>query len=192
MFTLIGLLTVLPDGTKLPSLVILPRKRQLTAAGYPANCPRDKHIYPNMATRKLAALTYVPVNRVIDTFELLVDDIPDVLRPVLDYVDNTYIGRLQRRGRCQPRFAHAFRNVYDRVVDGVPRANNAVEGFHNHMQSSVMSCHPNIWAFIKVLQLEQRLNDQRCTHHPDDCWSTTSTPAPPVQRISSTHHSHCV
>ena len=84
-----------------------------------------------MTTRKLPEMAYVPVNRVIDTFELLVDDIPDVIRPVL----------------------------YDRVADVLPRTNNAVEGFHNHMQSSVMSCHPNIWAFIKMLQLEQGVND---------------------------------
>ena len=47
------------------------------------------------------------------------------------------------------------------------------------MQSSVMSCHPNILAFIKVLQLEQGLNDVHITQ------MIAGRPPPPQCRQSA-------
>ena len=104
-------------------------------------------------TRVLASETFV------DTFELLQQQVPPELEPIADYVEDNYIGRPQRRGRRPPRFPIDFWNIHDRIADGLPRTNNSVEGFHRHIQASILCCHPNIWTFLKVLQKEQALNE---------------------------------
>ena len=52
---------------------------------------------------------------------------------VLNYFKDTHIGNIGRPTRCGPRrgvtFPVTMWNVYDRVNDGLPRTNNAVEGW---------------------------------------------------------------
>jgi hypothetical protein len=38
----------------------------------------------------------------------------------------------------------------------VPRSNNAVEGWHYKMNSSLSGSHPSVWTCIEKLQAEQK------------------------------------
>ena len=104
--------------------------------------------------RKSAALVFVPEAEVVRVFEELVDSLPEALQPITDYLEDTYIGRLGRRQRRQPRFAITLWNMYERTVQELPRTNNAIEGYHQHLQSAVLCHQPNIWRFLEVLQRE--------------------------------------
>ena len=75
---------------------------------------------------------------------------------VLDYVEDTYIGR-QRRGRpCDiPMFPIQIWNMYDRTFAQLPRSNNNVEGWYKRFQTTCGCVHPNIWKFINILQNEE-------------------------------------
>ncbi|XP_008189202.1 uncharacterized protein LOC103311386 [Acyrthosiphon pisum] len=88
--------------------------------------------------RKLPSLAYVPENKVIESYEKLLDtkyfiENDELLSPILNYFDDTWIGHL-------------------------PRTNNAVEGWHNCFTSILNQCHPSIWKFILALKKEENTN----------------------------------
>ena len=130
----------------------------------------------SLSIRMLAALAFVPVNDIVHAFEELSDIMPEDARPIVDYFEDTYIGRVQRRGRRLPLFPHAMWNVKERVDHGLPRTNNHLEGWHRHMASNVGAYHPNFWRFLKVLQREQALNEVTITQ------MLAGEPAPPQRR----------
>ncbi|CAF1078677.1 unnamed protein product [Brachionus calyciflorus] len=45
-------------------------------------------------------------------------------------------------------------NVFDRTIDGMPRTNNNLEGWHNAFQSGLKS-HPHLLKLIDHLRMEQ-------------------------------------
>ena len=50
---------------------------------------------------------------------------------VIDYFEDTYIGRLRPGGhRRAPLFDLALWNMYEQTIGDLPRTNNAVEGWH--------------------------------------------------------------
>lgn len=53
------------------------------------------------------------------------------------------------------RYPISLWNIYQRVVDGLPRTNNAVEGWHNAFRQSVGCAHPTVTTLISHLQMEQ-------------------------------------
>ena len=61
--------------------------------------------------------------------------------------------------RAPPKYAHGLWNVEERLIDGLPRTNNNVVGWHRHMQSAVACQHPNLWKFLQVLKKEQGVNN---------------------------------
>ncbi|XP_042212508.1 uncharacterized protein LOC121875325 [Homarus americanus] len=103
------------------------------------------------------ALAFIPQGEVIDAFEILQETMPPEADPAIDYFEDTYIGRQCRHYRRTPRFPVSMWNVYDRVDEDLPRTNNSLEGWHNHMQANITSFHPNIWKFLEVLKMEQAL-----------------------------------
>ena len=114
----------------------------------------------SLKIRMLAALAFVPVDDIVESFEHLAASMPDETQPITDYFEDTYIGRLQRHGRRQPPFAHTMWSVHNRVEEGLPRTNNHVEGWHRRMQSNVGAHHPSIWHFLNVfVRREQSPNE---------------------------------
>ena len=77
---------------------------------------------------------------------------------VLDYFEDTYIGR-QRRGRPRdiPMFPAEIWGTYDRTVNQLPRTNNHLEAWHKRFQNTCGFSHPNIWKFLNVLKNEESL-----------------------------------
>jgi len=108
----------------------------------------------------ISGLAFVPPADVAQSFEELSDYLPDRLQPVLDYVEDNYIGRINRRGvRRTATFEIGLWNMYDRVVTDRARTTNAVEAWHRGIQSLLSEIHPTVWKFINRLRRYQKLKD---------------------------------
>lgn len=83
--------------------------------------------------RLLAALAYVPVSKVVDGFQKLVEsdyyqEHEEILQPLLDYFEDTWIGRMVRNRRRAPKFPLILWNCYEATKNGLPKTNNSIEG----------------------------------------------------------------
>ena len=98
--------------------------------------------------RMLPALAFLPAGDVIEGFEELVDTIRvlynDVADDLLQYFEDTYIGRYRRNApRRPPLFAINLWNMFNRT-------DSSLEGWHRSFQGHVSACHP---VFLKLLSL---------------------------------------
>ncbi|XP_076031961.1 uncharacterized protein LOC143019865 [Oratosquilla oratoria] len=110
--------------------------------------------------RMLPALAFVPPADVIDAFETLADEMPDELTPLLDYFEDNYVGRPNRRGvRRTPLFPIQLWNMHQRVLDEEDRTTNAVEAWHRGLPTFLGATHPTIWKFIKGIRRIQKTKD---------------------------------
>lgn len=105
--------------------------------------------------KMLLALSFVPVAHVAEAFSELVEQSPDGLDDINDYWEDNFIGRLQRRGRRNPRFDVKLWNMYDRVNGDLPRTNNSVEAWHLSFQQTVDCHHPSVYKLVEHLRKEQ-------------------------------------
>ena len=86
------------------------------------------------AVRCLAALSHVPVDDVVEAFELLVESMPPAehMDELVTYFEHTYIRGRRQRGRGEnygpPRFSIDLWNQRDAAADGIARTTNSVEG----------------------------------------------------------------
>ena len=77
---------------------------------------------------------------------------------VLDYFENTYIGRFLRNApRRPPLFPIELWNRFHRTADELSRTNNNIEAWRNSFQANVSSTHPTFWKFLDVLLREERI-----------------------------------
>ena len=112
--------------------------------------------------RMLQVLAFLPADDVIEGFEELVDTIrvlyDDVADDLLQYFEDTYIGRYRRNApRCPPLFAINLWNMFNRIDDKLPRTNNSVEGWHRSFQGHASACHSVFWKFLSVVQKEENM-----------------------------------
>ena len=106
--------------------------------------------------KMFVALAFIPAEYVIEAFETLSDDIEDALIPLFDYFEDTWIGRPGRHGiRRNPLFPIRVWSIFQRVIEGLPRTNNSIEGWHLTFQGTVGTNHPTIYKLIEATQLEQ-------------------------------------
>ena len=78
--------------------------------------------------RMLAALAFVPEPDAMIAFEAVSEDFPLDGQAVIDYFEDTYIGRVRPGGhRRVPLFDLGLWNMYNQTLDDLPRTNNAVE-----------------------------------------------------------------
>ena len=98
----------------------------------------------------------VPEERVTDAFEELGEDMPEECQPVVDYFEDTYIGRphLRTRRRRPPTFPHSMGNMHQRSEEELPRTNNSVEGWHRRFSANIGCYNPNFWKFLSALKNE--------------------------------------
>ena len=86
----------------------------------------------------LAAVAFVPTTDVIRAFESLSENLPPdaPAQAIIDYFEDTYIGRFRPGGqRRDPLFPITVWNMYKQTLQGLPRTNNAVEGWHRSFQA---------------------------------------------------------
>ena len=79
---------------------------------------------------KMIYLAFVPVDDVIFAFEALRKEDPsEEFQSPSDYFEDTYIGACRQNRRVKPKFDIADWNVFNRVLSGEPRTNNALEAW---------------------------------------------------------------
>ncbi|KII66562.1 hypothetical protein RF11_16024 [Thelohanellus kitauei] len=79
----------------------------------------------------------------------------------LMYFEDTFIGGFSRQGRLNPLFNITLWNQRNRVMNSLPTTNNNIEGWHRAFSSIVSAHHPNIFAFLSALKLENSLTDHK-------------------------------
>ncbi|CAF4396253.1 unnamed protein product [Rotaria sp. Silwood2] len=76
---------------------------------------------------------------------------------LLEYFEKTWVGQKKGRGirRTKPQFSIQTWNVYDRVLQDLPRSNNSIEGWHRAFNNRVSIKHPSITKLAKCILREQ-------------------------------------
>lgn len=109
-----------------------------------------------MKVRRMLALAFLPVDEVVRQFEIVIEDIKyRVLDPLILYFEDNFIGRLCGNRRLDPRFPVELWNQYDRVLNKLPRSNNAIEVWHNAFNNAVDIAHQTVENLAHKLQMEQ-------------------------------------
>ena len=119
--------------------------RRVQAAGLQSKYQNEDEF--SIKIRMIPALAFLPINNVVEAFETLEEVMPAEAQPILDYFEYTSIGRLRRRNRRAPWFPISMWNMHERVILDLPRTNNSIEGWHNHIQANVAAHHPNMEIF---------------------------------------------
>lgn len=120
----------------------------------------DAHF--SLSIRMLLALAFVPTELVYDVFGALVDEAvyPQEALPVVDYFEDTWLGRPSiRNSRRPPIFDLKMWSCFDRMQQGLPETNNAIEIWHRAFLHQVSANRPTIWTFLEALKREQSLNE---------------------------------
>ena len=114
--------------------------------------------------KQIAALAFIPPEDVPANYDRLMDtgffnDNDNLLQPLMAYVENTWIGGVDRRKkRREPMFAITLWNCYESVLTDLNKTNNC-EGFNNGFHSMLGATHPSIFKFIDGLKKQQALTD---------------------------------
>ncbi|CAF2794018.1 unnamed protein product [Rotaria sp. Silwood2] len=127
--------------------------RKMQELGLKTNYEQDPVFAHNV--NKIAALAFLDPNDVSQGFDDLYNALPQVLHPLLDYFEDTYVGRRRLQGRSKPMFEIDFWNMHQRTTDILMRTNNSVEAWHRRLSSITQCEHPNLWKFIECLQNEE-------------------------------------
>jgi hypothetical protein len=113
--------------------------------------------------RCLPALAFVPVDDVVEAFDLLADTMPDDIEHLAEltsFFEHTYVRGRRQRGptaRYAPAMFSPDRwNQHTAGVDGVARTTNAVEGWHHGLQSLFLCHHPTMWTFLTGLKMDMQ------------------------------------
>ncbi len=117
--------------------------------------------------RKLLALAFVPVDYVVNAFEELMKtnfyrNNEEVLDGIISYFEWNWVGKRLRSGnKRSPKHPISLLSQYDATLEGLPKTNSAIEGWHRAFSSLLSVHHPTIWKFIKALRKEQGLNETK-------------------------------
>ena len=105
----------------------------------------------------------MPEEDILDIFNTLADNFPplDRVDELLAYFELTYIqGRDRGHGRERgpARYPPPVWNHFSAPRNNIPRTTNAVEGFHNGLNSLFLSQHPSIWKLMDGLKKDISLH----------------------------------
>ncbi|RWS19252.1 uncharacterized protein B4U80_01510, partial [Leptotrombidium deliense] len=87
----------------------------------------------------------------------------ETLLPLIDYFELTWIGRSVGGStrRRPPRFPISVWNCYYAALEGLPRTNNSIEGWHRAFQSLISADHPSIWTCIEGFKKDYAINEMK-------------------------------
>ena len=106
----------------------------------------------NTPVRCIMALCLIPADDVVSAFDEILEnyELPDEL--VL-YMQKYYIGAPKTRNkRTTPEFKIEHWNVNERIMRGLPRSNNMLEGYHHAFHTLSGCSHPSIWKLIDTMK----------------------------------------
>lgn len=127
----------------------------------------DAIVYENYRTDEeyalllnyIGALAFVPVEDVEEGFDLVVSELPDKCNVIVDYFENTYIGRVARNRRRPALFPPALWNMHQRVLDDLPRTNNGCQGINDGLNRLTGAAHLTLSKIVDVFKLSNNLNE---------------------------------
>ena len=79
---------------------------------------------------KIAALAFLQLGDVNQGFDDLYGSLLSILELVLDYFEDTYIGRRLPNGRGTPRYPVNLWNMHQRTINNSMRTNKQAEAWH--------------------------------------------------------------
>lgn len=103
--------------------------------------------------KQLLALSFVPIRDVQFAFEIITEEYPEQLKPIVHYWESSYVGK--RINGIEPRFPIALWNMFERVSGNMPKNNNSLEAWHNSFQKALDCQHPSVFRLIDRLIKEQ-------------------------------------
>ncbi|KAL4088720.1 hypothetical protein QTP88_023804 [Uroleucon formosanum] len=115
----------------------------------------------SVMVKMIISLAFVPIEDLDVATDLLADDLPDDIVPLLEWFEEYYIGRKNRRkvGRRSPQFPPEIWNLYQRVLTNQNRTNNHAEAANRRLNIQMGVTNPTIWSFINCLKKIQTGRD---------------------------------
>ena len=113
----------------------------------------------------LEALAFVPVNFVERSFNIILEQniLPVQMQNFVDYFEDTWIGKFERRTRNPPMFPYTMWSCYSNIIHEMPVTNNIVEGWNRGFLSQMRSEKPSVWSFLDSIQREQTTTELKIT-----------------------------
>ena len=88
--------------------------------------------------KMLQAVAYLPTKYTTRGFEIVKENSPYSIQPLMDYFEQNYVGnfkKFSKTERVKPRFESKLWSVHERVKLNLPRTTNSVEAWHGAIQS---------------------------------------------------------
>ncbi|CAF2791713.1 unnamed protein product [Rotaria sp. Silwood2] len=104
---------------------------------------------------KIAALAFLHPNDISQGFDNLFNPFTPILHPLLNYFEDTYVGRNLAQGRSKSMFEIELWNMNQRTTDLLMHTNNSAEAWHRRLSSVIQCQHPTLWIFINNLKNEE-------------------------------------
>ena len=113
--------------------------------------------YFSFHLKYLPALAFLPAEDVITAYEEIIKmpffvENGTVLKPFVQYFQETWVGKKRRGRRTQPMFPVKLWNVREAVLEGIGKTNKTMEGFHRSLSSILNASYPSIWKLINALK----------------------------------------
>lgn len=114
-------------------------------------------LYLKMAT----ASAFIPIEDIDNALLSLSEKLPDDMQPILNWFEDNYVGRMNRRGngRRQSLSSHEMWNIYDRTLNQQDRTNIHAEAVHFRLQTELSMDHFTIWKLLDGLRKVQANRD---------------------------------
>ena len=113
-----------------------------------------------LKAKMIISLAYVPITKIDEYLEALASELPVELQGVLNWFEDTFVGREKRRGnnRRTPLFLPKTWNLYERAIqdDGI---NDLANVAHYRLEYELGIKHPHIWKYIDSLRKIQNESD---------------------------------
>lgn len=113
----------------------------------------------------ISSLAFIPPHKLVKAIDVLCesDIFPPEAQQVIDYFEDTWIGRSDRRQRRRPpQFSQEIWSIHDTILEELSKTNNNVEGWHRGFEEQLTTFYANIWK-IKTLsedKIEQNVVGQ--------------------------------
>uniref|UniRef100_A0A2D4G6N6 MULE transposase domain-containing protein n=2 Tax=Micrurus corallinus TaxID=54390 RepID=A0A2D4G6N6_MICCO len=114
-----------------------------------------------MSAKMVVALAFVSVSDLDEYITALESYLLEPLLRLLQWFEDTYVGRLARRGheRQPTLFPTAMWNLFQQAQIAEDRTNNYLEAAYRRLRAQLGICHHTIWKFIDGLRKVQQGRD---------------------------------
>lgn len=109
--------------------------------------------------KMILALAFVKIDDIDKSINLLYDELPEEIIPLLEWFEENYVGPFIRNRRRSPRYSPVLWNVHERVLNKEDRTNNYAEAANRRLNIQMAVDHPTLWAFINCLKRIQSGRD---------------------------------